>query len=141
MDIKNIKVDPDRIEQGAWVGEKYETPIPDMGDLCLQVRGINNASWRRLQARLIAAVPRAKRLSGKIDLDEMDRINAMLLRDCGLTGWENMAEDGVTVEYSKEAAERFLTDPVYGAFRDAVMWACAVVGNGGADQVKVDAKN
>jgi len=141
MDIKTIKIDTDRVEQGAWVGDKYGRPIPDMGDLCLQVRGINNADWRRMQSRMIANVPRAKRLSGRIDLVEMDRINTVLMRDCGLTGWENMTEDGVEVPYSKESAERYLTDPVYVAFRDAVMWACTVVGDGILEQVEADAKN
>lgn len=136
MDMQGVKVDPVKIEQGAWVDN-----IPDMGDLRLQVRGANNADWRRLQARLIAAVPRNKRVGGRIDPDESDRITSILIRDAGLTGWENVTDGGAAVAYSKDVANTYLTDPAFRAFRDAALWACTIVGDDLSAQTDTDAKN
>lgn len=141
MDMQSAKVDPVKIEKGDWVGEEYGTPIPEMGDLCLQVRGIGNAAWRRLQQQLIAAIPRAKRAAGRLDIDEQDRINAVCLRDAGVTGWKNLTDGGKDVPYSKEAANSYLTDPQFRAFRDAALWACTIVGEVAAADVEADVKN
>jgi hypothetical protein len=42
MKLSASKIDPVKQEEGAWVGEKYGTPIPEMGELCLKTRGVNN---------------------------------------------------------------------------------------------------
>jgi hypothetical protein len=136
MEMQAVKVDTKKIEAGAWIGD-----IPDMGDLRLQVRGAGNADWRRLQARLVAAVPRAKRTGGRLDPVEADKITSVLLRDAGLTGWENLTDAGVVVPYSKEAAEKYLTQTEFRAFRDAVLWACTEIGQQSEEQIEEDVKN
>lgn len=136
MDMQGVKVDPVKIEQGDWIDN-----IPDMGDLRLKVRGAGNADWRKLQARLVGAVPRAKRAGGRLDPDETDRITSILLRDAGVTDWENLTDKGAAVPYSKEAATLYLTDPAYRAFRDAALWACTEVGATASASTEADAKN
>lgn len=123
MDLSNVSVDPVKVEQGEWVGN-----IPQMGDLRLRIRGAENADWRRLQSKLIAAIPRQLRIGGQIDPDEADRITSVLLRDAALLDWENLSEDGKPLAYSKENADRLLTDPTYRRFRDAALWASQNVG-------------
>jgi hypothetical protein len=136
MDMQGVKVDPVKIEQGDWIDS-----IPDMGDLRLKVRGVGNADWRKLQARLISAVPRGKRAAGRLDPDEVDRITSICLRDTGVTDWENLTDKGAAIPYSKEAATLYLTDPSFRAFRDAALWACTVVGDSAAQATEADIKN
>jgi hypothetical protein len=132
MKIGEAKIDPVKFEQGAWVDN-----IPEMGDLRLKVRGINNVSWRRLQNTLLAAVPRAKRVGGRIDPDEMDRITATCLRETCLLDWENLEnDDGSPLPYSKEVAGKLLTDPATMRFRDAISWAASTVADDDAENVK-----
>lgn len=124
MKLSAIAVDAAVIEQGEWVGD-----LPEMGDLRLKVRGANNADWRRLQAKLMAAVPRQRRAGGRIDPDESDRITAACLQSACLIDWDGLEnEDGSPLPYSKAAASDLLTKPEYRAFRDAVLWAANVVG-------------
>src|SRR5262245_45551821 len=104
MDLAELSVDPTRVEQGEWIGEEFGTPIPEMGDLCLKVRGVDNADWRRLRSKLIAAIPRSKRPGGAISQDELDRITAILLRDTALLDWKNLKHNGQDVPYAKDLA-------------------------------------
>lgn len=123
MKISEIKIDAQKFEQGAWVDN-----IPGMGDLRLKVRGVNNASWRKLQATLIAAVPRGKRVGGRIDPAEQDRITAVCLRDACLLDWDKLEnDDGSAIPYAKEVAGKLLSDPATQMFRDAVSWAAGMV--------------
>jgi hypothetical protein len=141
MDLNDAAVDPVRVEQGEWIGEKYGTPIPDMGELCLKVRGVENGDWRRLQMKLIAAVPRNKRPGGQIDPDEADRITSVLLRDAALLDWENLTQGGKVVAYSRDVATGLLTEPEFRRFRAAVLWAAQQVGERRASDTGEQAKN
>lgn len=136
MDLSGLKTNTAVIEQGGWVDN-----IPDMGDLRLKVRGRGNSKWRRLESQLMGSVPRGKRLNGRIDTAEIDRIVAICIRDAGLDDWENLKDGDLVVPYSKEMAATLLTDPQYRAFFDACVWACAVVADGSAASLEDDAKN
>jgi hypothetical protein len=123
MKLGELKVNAKAAEEGAWVNN-----IPDMGGLRFKVRGANNRDWRKLQARLIESVPRKKRALGRLDPDEQDRINAILLLETGLQEWEGLeADDGKPLPYSKATAKQLLDDPEMIRFREAVMWACMTV--------------
>lgn len=147
MKLSETKVNPETIEQGAWIGEKYGTPIPDMGDLCLKVRGLNNKDYRKLQGRLFDAVPRKERVRGRLSPAQQDRITGVCLRDACLLGWENVegdgviGEDGKPVEFSKKIADQLLTDPKYRRFYDAVIWAGSVVGEQESAEIEEAAGN
>lgn len=132
MKLSQVSVDPARIEQGEWVGEKYGLPIPEMGDLCVLVRGMNNADWRKLHSKLIAAVPRGKRIGGNVDPEESDRIVSTLLLETCLLGWEGIEDEetGAAVAFSKEQAKEILFNPVHRRVRDAILWAATTVGEG-----------
>lgn len=136
MDLDSVKLDPVKIEKGAWVEN-----IPGLGDIRLKVRGYNNSDWRRIQRERTLAVPRSKWVNGRITTAEEDHIEAICLRDAGILDWENVTQGGAPVPYSKDAAEKFLTEPKLRAFRDGSLWACHTVGDLDAESVETDAKN
>ncbi len=123
MDLQGVKVDPSKIEAGDWVEN-----IPEMGDLRLKVRGVNCAAWRGLARKLSEAVPRNKKVGGRISQDEQDKIINACLLNVGVIGWANVTTAGEPLPYSKDAATKLLADPALQAFRDAALWACTVVG-------------
>jgi hypothetical protein len=48
---------------------------------------------------------------------------------------------GAPEPYSKEAANKYLTQPEYEPFRNAVLWAATVVAEQGQADLEADAKN
>src|SRR5262249_32252980 len=130
------KIDPKKREDGAWISN-----IPEWGDLKVKVRGVGNRDWAKLEQKLISAVPRARRLNG-LDAQDRDRINGILLRDTSLLDWKGVEDDdGKAQPFSKELANKYLTEPEYGPFRDAVLWAATVVAEQGQAEIEADAGN
>lgn len=124
MKLTDLAVDTDRAEKGAWVDD-----IPEMQGLRLKVRGSSNADWRRLVAKLTEAVPRKKRLGGRVDPEEQDAIISKCLLNCCLLDWAGLEDDeGKEIPFGKEMAKKLLTDPEYRRFRDSVIWAASIVG-------------
>ena len=123
MKIGELKIDPAKQEQGAWVKD-----IPEMGEVQLLVRGLACSEFRKLQTQLIEQVPRSKRIKGKLDPDEQDRIMDVCLHRTILLGWKGFQnDDGSELPYSRELALTFLTDPAYRKIREAVLWAASSV--------------
>lgn len=123
MKLNELAVDPERQEKGAWVDD-----IPECGALRLKVRGSQNADWRRMQAKLVDAIPRQKKLGGRIDPDEQDRLITSLLLNTCLLDWEGLDdEQGNPVPYDKDTARMLLTEPMYRRFREGVQWAANIV--------------
>lgn len=136
MKLSERKIDPQKREEGAWVKD-----IPEWDDLRLKVRGIGNKEWAKREQALILAVPRARRANG-LSRDDRDRINGILLRDHALIDWRGLEDDeGKPELYSKELANKYLTQPEYEPFRDAVLWAASVVAERGSAEIEADAKN
>lgn len=137
MKLSGLKVNLQALEQGAWVDN-----IPEMEGLRLKVRGVGNKDWRKLQSRLLDSVPRKKRVGGRLDPDEQDRISTTLLRDTGLVDWDGLEDDdGKPLPYSKETAGKLLADPEMTRFRDGVLWACTMVAEQDAEHIEDAAKN
>lgn len=132
-----MKVDADKVEGGDWIGK-----IPELDDVRLKVRGLQNAQFRRMQSRLLDAVPRSKRQGGRVDPEEMDRITSTCLAATVLIDWSGIeGEDGQPLPYSREKASELLTDPNFRRFRDGVIWAATQVGEDDAEADKDDAGN
>ena len=137
MKMKDVAVDSGRAETGAWVDD-----IPDMEGLRLKVRGANNKDWRRLQMKLIQAVPRKRRMTGNLDPEDADRITNVCLLDTCLLDWEGLdGDDDQPLPYSRETAKKLLTDPDYRRFRDAVSWAANLIAEQNAADHEEDAGN
>lgn len=137
MKLSEGKINTEVQEKGDWVDD-----IPEMAGVRLKVRGSNNADWRKLEARLLATVPRKKRLGGRLDPDEQDRITSECLFACGLLDWEGFEnEDGSALAYSKDVAREILFKPEYQRYRLGVMWACNVVAEQRREDTEDIAKN
>jgi hypothetical protein len=122
MKLSDATLDAERQEKGAWIGD-----IPELEGLSLLVRGVNNADWRRLQTKLMEAVPRKKRI-GRLDVDEMERIQSTCLLSACLLDWKGLEDDeGQPIPYDKEMARKLLFEPEYRKFRDGVIWAATMV--------------
>jgi hypothetical protein len=136
MKVSDRKIDTKKREEGAWV-----TDIPEWDGLSLKVRGRDNKDWARMEMKFIMAVPRQRRMNG-LEPEDRDRINGILLRDTSLLDWKGIEDDnGVPEPYSKEAANKYLTNPEYEPFRAAVLWAATVVAEQGQTEIEADTKN
>ncbi|KRE02598.1 hypothetical protein ASE61_15080 [Bosea sp. Root670] len=126
MKISELKIDPVKREEGAWIGD-----LPEMGGVRLHVRGIGCAEFRKLQAKLVEALPRSKRIGGRIAQEEQDRITGECLHRTILLGWEGFEnDDGSPIEYSAEQAKAFMTEPAFSKIREAVVTAASLVAEG-----------
>jgi hypothetical protein len=140
--ISAMKINSAAIEQGEWIGAKYDLPIPEMGDLNLKVRGIGNADFRVLQSRLYDATPRAQRPGGKLSAEASEHITVECLVETILVDWSGIEDDqGKAVPFNKDLARKMLSDRDLKPFRDAVMWASAQVGELKAVDGEAAAKN
>jgi len=137
MKLKDVAVDAGRAEEGAWVDN-----IPDMEGLRLKVRGANNKDWRRLQQKLIQAIPRKRRMLGQLEPDDSDDITTKCLINTSLLDWDGLdGDDGQPLPYTLETAKKLMTDPDYRRFREAVSWAANWVGEQSKEDVEEDAGN
>lgn len=147
MKLSDARIDPVKVEEGEWIGAKYGTPIPEMGDLCVKVRGLNNVAWRRLQRELINAVPRKDRPGGRLSPKAEDDVTSRCLLAACLDDWSELEGDGEIgeadkpVPYDRKLAGTLLTDARYRPFRDAVFWAASQVGEQRAASQEDIAKN
>ena len=136
MKLSDRKIDLQKREEGAWVKD-----IPEWMDLELKVRGSGNKDWARMEQKLIAAVPRQRRVNG-LEAEDRLRINGILIRDCSLLDWRGIENgDGQPEPYSREAANKYLTDPQYEQFVWACVWAATTVAEQGKEETEADAKN
>lgn len=132
MKLSDGIINTEAQEKGDWVEN-----VPEMEGVRLKVRGAGNADWRKLEARLLAAVPRKKRVGG-LDPDEQDRITSECIFACGLLDWDGFEnDDGTPLPYSKEVARQILFQPEYQRYRFGVLWACNIV----AEQRREDSED
>jgi hypothetical protein len=135
MKISERKIDIQKRDHGAWMDN-----LPDAGDLRVKVRGVGNRDWDRLQNKLLAAVPRAKKMNG-LDPEERDRIYPILLVKTILLDWENLEDDdGNPIPYSQEKALELLTDPTLN-LKEIVLYAANNVAEQVREDGEADAKN
>lgn len=136
MKLGDIAINVEKLEQGDWVSDP-----PEMEGLRLKVRGLNNADFRKLQSKLMDAVPRQKRIRG-IDPEERDRITGECLLNTVLLDWDGLMDgDNKPIPYSKDFARTLLFEPTYQRFREGVIWAAAIVANEEAEAAKADLGN
>jgi hypothetical protein len=136
MKLSDRKIDLKKREEGAWVSD-----IPEFGELELKVRGSGNKDWARMEAKLIASVPRQRRSNG-LEPEDRLRINSTLVLKCSLLDWRGVENGtGEPLPFSEETARQYLTDPQYEAFVWACVWAANVVAEQGQAEIEDDVKN
>jgi len=136
MKFDDFKIDLKKREDGDWVRD-----LPGYGELELKVRGIGNKDWAKLEQKLVAAVPRQRRING-LEPEDRLRINGLLCLNTSLLDWRGIDDqDGNPVPYSREVAERFLTDPRYENLVNACVIAASLVAEQLKEEIEDDAKN
>lgn len=137
VDVNNFKRDVQRSEGGEWVGE-----LPAMGSLRLKVRGIGSKLYTAKQARLARAVPKSDRDSrGNVNPEMARRILGEAMHTTILLDWDGITDGGKPIKYSDELAMKWLTDPEFSPFLEAVTYAAQVVENGNSDVTAAAVKN
>lgn len=137
MDISTLKKDSSAIAAGQWVGD-----IPGLGEVRLYVRGLSSAAAVSLRQRKERAVPNDQReRDGSLKPDAAVRLTTEVLHEAILLGWEGLTSGGKPLAYDSETARKYLTDPDFEAFADAVVWASRVVDRGTAATKEALEKN
>lgn len=129
MKLNAMMQDVDAVNDGAWVGKKYGTPIPGFGDLCLKVRGTDSRKYR-----LVVAVKRKALTQGdytdegdiKDEVAERNFIEAV--DEALLLDWDHLEDDhGGLMKHTPELQTKILNDPGSTPFRSAVIVAANMV--------------
>lgn len=137
MKLSELKIDAAKGEAGAWVRD-----LADMGDVAFRVRGMNNSDWQKLSLKLFNAVPRSKKINGKLDPDEAERIVNECLVETSLLDWSGILDDdGKPVPFSKELARKLIFDPDFSQFRNAVLDAAGRVSKEGVETLEAASGN
>lgn len=137
MKFSDIKIDSTKHDNADWVDN-----IPEFQGVRFKVRAAENNDWRKLRQVLVDAIPRKHKVGGRLRPEDQDRLIAILLRDTSLVDWDGLEnDDGTPLAYSREAADKFLTEPDFGKFREAVMYAANIVSEQYASDVEDIAKN
>ncbi len=137
MKLSEIKVDPAKIEAGAWVDE-----IPEFDGVRLKVRGLGCKEMEKLQRSLFEAIPRSRRPKGKVSKEDQDRILDRCLHEVILLDWDGLQNDDDTpMAFDKAKALTFITEPAFKKFREAVIWAADTIANDKAEAVEAAVGN
>lgn len=137
MDISAFKRDASAIEAGKWIDG-----IPGFGDVRLKVRGLSSREFDLARGKLLRALPRNERDRDGTPLpDAATRCFALAIHESVLLDWDGITDNGEAVPYGDALAKKWLTDPDYEPFRDAVTWAARVADNEAAASAEAVEKN
>lgn len=130
MDIKSTKKDSSIAEGGSW-----EKDLPGMGDLELKVRSANSRIVRNALNEKIGNDPAAQ------EPENRERITAEVYAEAVLLDWKNLTDGGEPVPFSQELATKWLVDPDYDDFYQAVETASLRVATKAKQAMEKLAKN
>jgi len=137
MEISSVKKNAAIIAAGQWVDD-----IPNMGDVRLKVCGLSSPAAIALRGRLERAVPPDQReRDGSLKPAAGMAVLKEVLHKAVLQDWDNITDGGKPVPYDADLAHRWLTDPDFENFADAVVWAARVVDRGVTETEAVITKN
>jgi hypothetical protein len=123
MKVSSGIVDSKRAEAGEWIGD-----LPELDGTEFFVRGTNTADFKRMQSKLINALPRKDRMR-KDGIDPLisERITNQCIVGVVLKDWRGLTEGEDDAErplpYSKDMAHKFMFDPDYVTFRTGILTA------------------
>ena len=121
MKLSSLKIDSSAIEAGRWVD------TPGLNGVQFQVRGLGNADYRRLSAKLNDSVPRDKRVGGRVEPAEADKIVLQLILDTVLLDWRGLTDDAYCSAVHADTAKKLFGDPAYRVLRESVLATASMV--------------
>ena len=129
-------IDAEAAESGAW------RPAVGLPGVELRLRGTDNLDWRRLNAKLIAQLPREKQLAPALDPEDEDAITGQLLHRTVLLDWRGFTTAaGAPDPYDPARALALLTDPAYRRFRNSVLATARILASETVAEREAAAKN
>lgn len=132
MEISAIRRDAAAAAAGQWVND-----IPGMGDLRLRVRGLSSPVVTALRDRKERKVPKNKRQrDGRLTPAASIEVISEVFHEVVLLDWDGLTDQGKVVPYDRELAKKWLSDPDFAQFTDAVAWAAGVVDRGTQDEAE-----
>lgn len=136
MQLAHLMIDAAAAESGAW------RPAVGLPGVEFRLRGTDNLDWRRLNAKLMAALPREKQLAPSLDPADEDAITAELLARTVLLDWRGFVRaDGSPEPYDAERAFAMLADPAFRRFRNSVLSTARILANETLAEREAAAKN
>lgn len=132
MDINKFKIDLDKEKDGVWL------PIFD-GTVEVKVRPLTCPDYIHMEMRLLSQVPEEQRPDGNYAIAAIAGLQAQCIAETILLDWKGLTEGGKPLPYSREAADRLLTDDSFRVFRNQIVGAATratavVVGTIEADE-------
>ncbi|MUZ53023.1 hypothetical protein GOZ97_07395 [Agrobacterium vitis] len=127
--LASLKADLDRETKGDWVD------FPDIPGLRLKVSSLFKPEYttaRDITLKRLAAVYKADAIPQPVLSAELGGLYAKHI----LHGWE-----GLDIDYSEAAAEKYLTDPAYRVLVGAVEWCAGKIAETRIEYVEKDTKN
>ncbi|HEX5232241.1 MAG TPA: hypothetical protein VFW56_08385, partial [Bradyrhizobium sp.] len=139
MKLSDIRIDAATIEVGDWIDD---LPFPGLEGVRLNVRGIGNADYRRLQSKLFRDAS-AKRIGPENADDFGEKVTNELLSKTVLLGWDGIfEEDGTTpLKFTPDLALQLLSDPELSTLRNAVTYAANLLAGRRKKPAESDLKN
>lgn len=124
MDLAGIKVDTKVEEDGDWVElGQFDGRLEGAE---IRTRSIHSPQFRRAAQRLRRKL--TVRAGGMVDpVKELEVTREAIAVGC-LLGWRGVTDGGQSVEFTTEAAKRYLTDPQYRVFSEACAAAAMQIG-------------
>ena len=102
MDLNKTRIDTELAKEGVWV--------PLDGETRLKIAQWLNPHHRKYLQKALDPYKRALRM-GTLSDEDSNRIEAEAVAHTVLIDWDNLKDNGVNLEYSKEKATQLLRDP------------------------------
>lgn len=131
MDMKNIKMDVKKQDDGVWVDVDGETQF--------LIARMYNKNFNKLFEKLTSPYksPAKRHL---LDGDLGEKIMTETIAKTVILGWKNLKDGDKPVLYSAEKAIEIIADPSYASFREKVIDIATDENNYRAEEIKDTAK-
>lgn len=123
MKLKELRLDSKAIEEGVWIDN-----IPEADDIRIRTRGIDNTDYKKMQNRLIKALPAVKRSRTADDPAIMEDITTRCIVETCFLAIEGLYEDDGEPVTAKERILELCLDPDYAQVRAWLAYAAAQAG-------------
>lgn len=128
MHSSKIKDTNRRFEEGGWVDN-----LPNLDDIAVKVRPLFNADYSRRLEKLSRNLSMEERQDEKIQMDMQDQ----LVKETVLLDWRGIDD----MPYNKKNVDKVFSDPDFGIFKQAIIYAASVVARQGKASLEDDLKN
>jgi hypothetical protein len=136
MKVAKLKVNSKLYDEGMWVDKEV---FPNLDDLRLYVCAMDSRAARTTRAELLREMPREERMN--MNENTAYALDGKVIARAVLKDWAGFEEESGPIPFSIEAAEKYLVNPDYRAFKDMVVAAAIYVQAEASVDLETAAKN